>query len=80
MKIGELPLPPKVTARGHFNTTYAQTQRAAELLIQKENETFPDDVTLDQVNELLRLQQAAICATTALKNLLVGNPVPRRGE
>ena len=78
MKIGELNLPARFAAGPHFKTTYAQTQRAAELLIQQGTQQFPDDLTLDQVNELLRLQTEAICATRALKNILTGNPAPRR--
>lgn len=78
--IGKLPLPARYAAKDHFNTAYAATQRAAETLIQSGQVSLPEDLTPDQVNEWLRLLNQASCAVRAIKNILDGNPVPRRGE
>lgn len=80
MNIGQLNLPARYAAKDHFKIAYAQTQRAAELLIQGAGEKFPDDLDAAKVNELMRLLTEASCATRALKSILDGNPLPRRGD
>ena len=78
MNIGELNLPARWATVPHFKTTYAQTNRAADLLAKH----APDaaEFSCADAKELCRLLSEALCAARAVDNILAGNPVPKRGD
>lgn len=79
MQLAQLNLPARLVAREHFVTAYASTHRAADALADNAEDALPD-LTGEDMKAITRQLTEALCAARALENLLVGNPLPRRGE